>query len=341
MGYVFLRDAINRRLGKVNRLRPVFEFLQGMDFGLRYIRHEVLPAPARASTREVYVEWVNYCNLRCAFCALDHEVVKERMSPRVWKKLLEELTTDARFESVEVVHLHNGGETLLHPQVQEFLDILDAVWEEARSRGRKPPRVELLTNGLVLTKAKRTALLNCRALTSIGISMDGGDPETYERMRIRAKWETFAPQVKDLLINNRLLDQPKETFIISVLPNRELLRSRDFHPEFREILNLAHSYELRLAHDWGGQVELEGVETAKRSKPWKWGCNMMMDQLVVFPNGDVSICCNDLNGKGTVGNLLADGLYGAYASPRRKEWLREMARNNTAAIPLCQGCERF
>jgi hypothetical protein len=40
-------------------------------------------------------------------------------------------------------------------------------------------------------------------------------------------------------------------------------------------------------------------------------------------------------------NIMADGLYGAYASPKRREWLDQMARNQSQQIELCKDCERF
>ncbi len=342
MNYTDFRDVINRKLGKVNRLRPLFEFAQGLDFGTRYVCHRFLGLDAKsASTREIYVEWVNYCNLRCSFCALNHEMVKTRMSSETWSYLLNELIYDKRFKNVELMHLHNGGETLLHPKFSELLFVLDEKKIEARENKKKFPKVELLTNGMLLDGKHRSAILNSSAIDSVGLSMDGGSPEAYESMRKRAKWSVFYPQVKAFLEENAALAKPKAIFIISVLPTTEMLEKKDFHPEFAEILYLCPSYELRLAHDWGGQVDLEGIETGRRSKPWKWGCSMMLDQLVVMPNGDVSICCNDLNAKAVVANIHENGLYAAYHSPMRQQWLNSMARNRSSDIPLCASCERF
>ena len=60
------------------------------------------------------------------------------------------------------------------------------------------------------------------------------------------------------------------------------------------------SFELRRLHDWGGEVDLQ--EESRPTK-YKLGCNMAMHQMVVLPNGDVTMCCNDLNSKGVVGNI--------------------------------------
>lgn len=339
MTYLKLRDSINGMLGKDTKIRPLLEFAQGVDFGFRYLRHEVLPAPKVAATREIYVEWVNYCNLRCSFCALDHSMHKERMALETWRRVLHEILTP-KFAGVEAVHLHNGGETLLHPKSEEFLAELDQIFLPAMERGQHVPKVDLLTNGMVLTDKKRAAIHKTLSISTLQFSMDGGSPEQFESIRTRAKWETFYPQIVQLLRENKELEKPKRIGIIALMPDAETLKRKNFHPEYQEILDLADDVEFRLAHNWAGQIGEDGLQNVP-SKPWKLGCNMMMDQLVVFPNGGVSICCNDLNSKAVVGNFLEVGLAGAYDSPKRKSWLASMARNQKQDIDLCRDCERF
>ena len=338
MKYLQIRDEINKRLGKDTKLRPLLEFAQGVDFGVRYVRYEKMPRPSRAATREVFAEWVNYCNLRCSFCALDHNQAKERMTLETWDRLLKELTRE-EFRNVQALHLHNGGETLLHPKVDELLARMDDHFLMAKGMGWHVPEVDLLSNGLVLTEAKTEALLHTHTLTTIRFSMDGGTPEQFEAMRVRAKWDRFYPQVKALLEANRALARPKKIGIIAVLPDAAAMKAKNFHPEYQEILDLVDEVEFRVPHNWAGQ--LDGEDRVAR-KPWKLGCNMMMDELVVYPGGGVSICCNDLNAVAVVGNIHDEGgLYGAYQAEQRKKWLGSIARNRTQDIPLCTGCERF
>jgi len=339
MSYLKLRDRLIERFGKHGRLRTAFEFAQGVDFGRRYFWRETLGREGqRPSTREIYVEWVNYCNLRCSFCALDHLAPKQRMKLETWSELLRQLTEDERWSRIERLHLHNGGETLLHPEYGALLAELDRRWASLSAR---KPEVRLLTNGMLLDPERRAVLLGTKALTHIGLSMDGGSAEAYEKMRVRADWKKFSSGVLALLEENAAQAKPKKIFLISAFQTREELNEDRFDPDFKRILKLADQYELRLIHDWGGQLdEGLGVEKSK-SKPYKLGCNMMLDQLVVFPSGDVGICCNDLNAKSVIGNIQSEGLWGAYAGKQRKEWLGLMARNRHRDIPICAGCERF
>ena len=342
MSYLELRDAINHRFGKVSLLRPLFEWAQGLDFGYRYLLHRKLNRDtSTVSTREIFVEWANYCNLRCSFCALDHFQPKKRMSLETWELFLREITSDPRFRKVEVIHLHNGGETLLHPQFDEMLALLDRYKLQTEQLGSSFPKVEILTNGMLLNEKRRKSILQCKAIQKVGLSMDGGSPEDFESIRIRAKWDVFTGHFEALVRENAEIHSPKKIFLISVFTDEEKLKLRKFHPDFDRMLQLADRSELRLVHDWGGQVELDGNNQSNQSKWHKWGCNMMMDQLVLLPDGSVSLCCNDLNGKGVVGNLHKDGLYGAYTSLQRTQWLDQMAKNKTDEIELCQSCERF
>jgi|GEM_PF-296825 len=342
MSYLKLRDRIVQRFGKEGPLKPAFEWAQGVDFGRRYMWYEHWGRDRhRPSTRELYVEWVNYCNLRCSFCALDHLAPKQRMNPGTWAELLRQLVEERRWSKLERLHLHNGGETLLHPLYAVFLTELDRWRLLGLQQSGRFPEVRLLTNGMLLDEVRRSAIFSTQALTHIGLSMDGGTPEAYEKMRVRADWKVFSERVLALLEENLTLKQPKKIFLISAFQTREELDEDRFDPGFKRILHLADQYELRLIHDWGGQLDPELGVPAARSKPHKLGCNMMLDQLVVFPEGKVGICCNDLNARSVVGNIHDEGLYGAYASPQRKQWLRLMARNRHREIPICAGCERF
>ena len=65
---------------------------------------------------------------------------------------------------------------------------------------------------------------------------------------------------------------------------RRLSRALNVSTDY--LLGMDH-YELRRLHDWGGEVEIEGSDGPQL---FKIGCNMLMHQMVVLPNGDVTVC---------------------------------------------------
>jgi radical SAM protein with 4Fe4S-binding SPASM domain len=68
---------------------------------------------------------------------------------------------------------------------------------------------------------------------------------------------------------------------------------------------------------------------------------MLMHQLVLLPNGDVTICCADLNSKGVIGNITTNSLYDIYTKPQRLQMLYEFIKGKKNEIDLCKECETF
>ncbi|MBX7152600.1 SPASM domain-containing protein [bacterium] len=271
-------------------------------------------------------------------CSLDHDKPKQRMSPEILGKILDNLLTDRRFESIEVINLHNAGEALLHPEIIKMLQIISNYRKKAHLTRQSFPQVFLLTNGIPLTKEKASEILKLNVIDKMRFSMDGGTPEKFEEMRTRAKWETFSNNVKTFIsLNNQNNGQRVSTQIISVIEPDRVLNTNWMDKEFREILSLVDEYELRHPHDWAGEVDIK--LNRKKHKPHKIGCGLLMHQLVVLPNGDVTVCCADLNSRGVIGNILEKELFEIYRSEKRLLWIKAHLKRKKVNVELCKDCE--
>jgi MoaA/NifB/PqqE/SkfB family radical SAM enzyme len=121
--------------------------------------------------RKVYVESTSRCNLDCAMCARHGwNEVSGHMPVERFERLAEGLPRT----SAEPVTVAFGGfgEPLVHPEWQRLLAV-------ARLHGL---RIEVTTNGLLLDAGAATALVDL-AVSRVTVSVDGGDPDTYARMR--------------------------------------------------------------------------------------------------------------------------------------------------------------
>ena len=87
---------------------------------------------------------------------------------------------------------------------------------------------------------------------------------------------------------------------ISCIPSDNPRRLDWMHPKFQEVYKLLDWYELRCLHNWAGDIEY----FKSPEKKHKIGCSLLMEQMILLPNGDVTICCNDLNYKSVIGNVL-------------------------------------
>lgn len=329
-----LNNTIKTWSGRNAAVRFAVDKLQEARFNWLYHKYYAKPKLlTKASTVEINLEFASQCNLRCKFCALDHLKPHVQMSEEVLHTLMETVLNDDRFSRVERLNLYNGGETLLHPKRLEMLRSIAAYREKFSAAGKHFPKVVMLTNGMLLRPALSDSIINERLVDVMKFSLDGGTPEAFEEMRVNAKWNLFYSNVK--YFAEKAKSQGIQCAGITIVPDELPLNTSWMHTEFREIIELLSDYELRRLHNWGGAIEIA------KKKRWKKGCNMLLDQMVVLPNGDVTICCNDLNSLGVTGNILEKPLFELYRSEERLRHVELLKQGRKSELFLCADCESY
>src|SRR5258705_13863159 len=97
-------------------------------------------------------------------------------------RVLAEIRNDEKFD-VKTLNLHHSGDVLLHPKFTQFLD---RIAKERAERGKRFPYVTTLTSATHLAGDKATALIESGAVDWIRFSVDGGNREDFERIRVGA-----------------------------------------------------------------------------------------------------------------------------------------------------------
>src|SRR5690242_10087223 len=140
---------------------------------------------AVAAPRYVQFEPVGQCNLRCQMCPIQFRRDGPPHGPpafmpyAAFTRLIDELA------DVDELHLQGLGEPLMHPR---FFDMV----AYAAARG-----IRVTTNSNVtLLTARRAARCVASGLDTLYISLDAVTPATYERIRVRARWERVARNVE-------------------------------------------------------------------------------------------------------------------------------------------------
>ncbi|MDZ7847889.1 MAG: radical SAM protein [Owenweeksia sp.] len=285
---------------------------------------------------EINLEFSSACNLRCKFCALDHLKPKVYMSLEVIDKVLKDLLHDRRFSNVKTINLHNGGETLMHPDRVRLFQRISAYKGLFRVSGKKFPKINLLTNGMLLRENLSRELLSLKVIDEVGFSLDGGSPAAFEEMRVNARWEKFAKNVSDFIRLKKEIDPSVTTFGICIVPRPHSLNDAWMDPAFQAISRQLDSVEFRRLHDWGGQLDI-----GDQSEVNKKGCDLLMKQLVVLPNGDVTVCCNDLNSEGVVGNVLEKTFTKYTAARNAVKYVTLLKEGRKNELDLCKACVSY
>ena len=159
-------------------------------------------------------------------------------------------------------------------------------------------------------------------------------------MRERAQWDIFVRNVSSFCEQKKELDPSMRTGIITLIDYKDRKSTEWMSAEFRAMLGMVDEYELRYAHNWAGEVDT-GMKKPLAGKQYKIGCGLLMHTMVVLPNGDVTVCCSDLNSRGVIGNITRNSLYEIYRSPLRLNLMRLLATGKKHESDLCKDCESY
>lgn len=136
-------------------------------------RREKRPPRNISHLRFIHVEPSFLCNLECQMCPRMIQGHREGLMPRErFEKLIPLLPY------LDAVVLTGFGEPLINPHLAEFIAIISGA-------GARPC---LSTNGTLLTPARARAILEA-GVNHVQFSVDAGTAETFERIRVGAKWD--------------------------------------------------------------------------------------------------------------------------------------------------------
>ena len=312
--------------------------LQGFKYALSYhYYYGLLKGEKGFSVREINLEFASQCNLRCQFCSLDHLKPKELITTETLEKFLKGFISDKRYRKIKRINLYNGGEVLLHPKRLELLELIKTYKDLAKKHNYSFPEIHLLTNGMLLREKLAEDIIKIDVVDLLGVSFDGGSPEAFEEMRTNAKWPIFYSNIKAFNKLRKKHNSKVKMSAISCIPGDKPRSIKWMHPEFKEVYQLLDWYELRRLHNWAGNIEEIEIPIKKH----KIGCTLLMEQMVLLPNGDVTICCSDLNSEAVIGNILKTDFIDIYNSETRMRYLYLHLKGRKNEIDFCKGCETF
>ncbi len=156
------------------------------EFHQRACRLGLLGSDPRFLT--LVVDPSNKCNLRCRMCYFRYDPVFKAppvfLTPEQFRSMTQNLLAHTR-----TLTLSCGNEPLTSPY---FVDLLQAV-------GRyRPPHLDFVTNGLLLTPRVSEAISAC-GVTEVMISVDAPRQATYEAIRVGADFKRLLKNLETLV----------------------------------------------------------------------------------------------------------------------------------------------
>ncbi|RLA90147.1 MAG: hypothetical protein DRG58_02925 [Deltaproteobacteria bacterium] len=164
------------------------------------------------------VEVTTRCNLTgCRMCPRSAYPDQWQSQDLSWENFELLLPTLARFKQV---HLSGWGEPLVHPRI----------WEMAKAARGQGCKVSLTTNGLGLTAAVHSQVLE--NLDMVAISVDGAQAATYEKLRAGADFNRLIRQIAALCARRQELGTRLPEVVLLFMKMRPNLGEL---PEFIEL----------------------------------------------------------------------------------------------------------
>jgi len=222
------RSAPPERFGAVHRVKRK---LRRLENELRSIQDERLKRPVpRAWPVFVNLHHTAVCNLRCTMCQQAYDSIpQELMDIDLYRR-----TRDELFERASELSLSVMGDPFCVPRpfLNEILDDVE----------RYDLRLEVTTNATLFGDDAEVERL-ARLTTRMVVSIDGATKETFEKIRVRGRWERVVGNVTRFRDACRRLPFHRRPLILF---NTMVMRSTlDELPDFIDLARSWDAYEVR------------------------------------------------------------------------------------------------
>lgn len=277
--------------------------------------------------RQIVVESTSICNMTCIHCShKELEREKRHMDRGLWEKIVDEI--GRKSPECEVWPTFYG-EAMIMSYKNELWDRLDY----ADKVGCK--NLVLNSNGMLLDRWDSIDKILASPLKRFILSLDGFSKETFEKIRVKGKWDEVYPNVEELC--RRRLERgqtyPAITAQFSVMPDNidevedytAFWRARGAEVKVRPMLEWTRS----------GSIRTDTIDTTTDFRiACPWGINTM----AIHQDGSVVACAVDYSGKVNIGNIKDISLKEAWE--RLGEHLRKPhLEHDWDNIPeICKGC---
>ncbi len=286
--------------------------------------------------RHIMIEPTNFCNLQCLFCT---QAISSRskgtMSLENFKKILAILP-----DSIREVQLHFAGEPMINRD-------LPAMIKGLKSRNF---RVVLSSNGTLPFDFYERAVE--AGLDDLIISFDGATKETYEKYRRGGNFDEASGNIKKISIipgrKTKLIIQ----FIVMRHNEDEMGKMKKLARDLGADILRFKSASLNIG--CSEILERDIVKNAESFLPQnpKYSRYILKDErlinkdkplscpwifrTVIMWNGDVGICCVDLEGRVVVGNVLKENSLDKILKSKRYNEIRKAVLRKE--LDICKNC---
>ena len=277
-----------------------------------------------------WLEPTNKCNINCVMCPNDKFTDEQLgfMSLDLFHSIIDKIKSSA-----SSVYLLVSGESLLHKDIYPMI-------KYARDNNIRPL---VNTNATTLVSEKQRIGLLTSGVEHITFAFDGYDKESYEKVRVGAKYDAVISGIKDFLREKQKRKMDKPFVAITTLEveiadydNLEA-QKRAFYKEFEGLP--VDEFFSKKPNTWGS--EFSGTTLFKHQKhDEKYSpCGHLWSTMTILWDGTIVPCCFDFFKTYPLGNISEQTLDEAWNGEKMQKLRSSMLDGTYSSVnSLCNGC---
>lgn len=268
--------------------------------------------------KRIYIEILNTCNLSCSFCT------KTKRNQRIMTSLEFEEILKKIDSYTDYIYLHVKGEPLLHPNLQEILELSEKYHK----------KVTITTNGTLL-KERMDILKNSSCIRQVNISLHS---ENKKKNYLDDIFWAVDQIPKNIQVVYRLwILKEKNLDLKSTQIVNKIISYYDLSTETVDKIMTQDNTKLRENIYVNKANEFLWPEIKNDYYNEKGYCHALKDQMAILVDGTIIPCCLDGEGVINLENIYQVDLESVLESDRVKQMMSGF-KNRIVTEELCKHC---
>lgn len=269
----------------------------------------------------VQIETVRACNAACTMCPLETSPTPRRnMSDETFDLVVQRI---AEMPSIPALSVFGLGEPLMDKKIVRRVRALNQL---------KPPTINLVSNGALMTKADAESLIDA-GVTYVVFSIESVDAATFEAIRLNLKLSETLTGIRSFIdARNRMA--PNLPIRLAFTYSRENIHQ---YEQFR-------AYWLPLLKEGIDCISLIPVHSFGKFSLYSTDnhgpCYQMFTDMHIRADGVVSLCCIDVESEYRIGDIRHHSLTDIYNCDQIKEDRHRHLLGRRHEMKLCAECDQ-
>jgi sulfatase maturation enzyme AslB (radical SAM superfamily) len=248
------------------------------------------------------------------------------MAPEMFQTIVKQLPPST------LIQLAGYGEPFLNKHLESFVRYADA-------QGR--PNIEIYTNFGAVDETRIRGLLDV-PFKRLVISLDAMSKEAFQVYKGCNQFDLVFRNIKILSDEKSKRRNTTQQLVVQmVVTKKNIDQVTEFERAIREMglipaTKTLNTHAVSAPKEKVAEFEVEALTRYPAGKTYSRGCSWIWAGMIVFWNGDVSICCRDPMGKEIYGNVQDHALADLMNKERKR--FRQSYFADPGTIQICRNC---